>query len=144
MMLDNWDKARTAILNMIPDASRQAIMTLQAMSNPRKPWHIDSEVFDLDGHLCRDEELLSFQRYDAVLEQDTVQRVFPDSTLALDQLRDLGNTSPDVLRRLYALGHAVGTVGRPGKDGIEPDDFPDIFDPPGFISQERTGRPKRA
>lgn len=140
MALDNWEKARSAIIGMIPDASRQAIITLQAMSNPRKPWHIDSEVFDLDGHLCRDEELLSFQRYDAILEEEQVRRVFPESKVDLGKLRDLGNTDPDVLRRLYALGHHVGNVTRPGRDGIEPEDFPAIFDPPGFMSASAEAR----
>ncbi|MGE0768761.1 MAG: patatin-like phospholipase family protein [Hyphomicrobiaceae bacterium] len=134
MTLDNWHKARTAILGMIPDASRQAIVTLQAMSNPRKPWHIDSEIFDLDGHLCRDEEMLSFQRYDAVLEEEQLRRIFPEAKIDLDQLRDLGNADPQTLRRLYAIGHAVGNVSRPGRDGIEAADFPAIFDPPGFVS----------
>ncbi|MGD9804172.1 MAG: patatin-like phospholipase family protein [Hyphomicrobiaceae bacterium] len=134
MALDNWDKAKTAILGMVPDASRQAIITLQAMSNPRKPWHIDSEIFDLDGHLCRDEELLSFQRYDAILEEELVRRIFPDAKLDLEQLRELGNTDSDVMRRLYAIGHSVGNVTRPTRDGIEPADFPAIFDPPGFTS----------
>ncbi|MEZ5818724.1 MAG: patatin-like phospholipase family protein [Hyphomicrobiaceae bacterium] len=134
MMLDNWAKATTAIQGMVPDSSRQAIITLQAMSNPRKPWHIDSEIYDLDGHLCRDEELLAFQRYDASLEEENLHRVFPEAKIDLEQIRDLGNTEPEVLRRLYALGHAVGRVSRPGKDGIEPADFPAIFDPPGFGS----------
>jgi predicted acylesterase/phospholipase RssA len=134
MTLENWEKARTAIIGMIPDASRQAIITLQAMSNPRKPWHIDSEILDLDGHLCRDEELLSFQRYDALLEEETMRRIFPEARVDVDQLRELGNIQPDVLRRLYAVGHHVGTVTRPGRDGIEPADFPPVFDPPGFGS----------
>jgi len=132
MTLDNWAKAKAAIVGIIPDTSRQAIITLQAISNPRKPWHIDSEIFDLNGHLCRDEELLSFQRYDAILEEEDIRRVFPDAKIDPEQIRELGNTSPEILRRLYTLGHAVGTVRRPGKDGIESEDFPDIFDPPGF------------
>jgi uncharacterized protein len=132
MMQDNWEKAKTAILGIIPDTSRQAIIALQAMSSPRKSWHIDSEILDLEGHLCRDEELLSFQRYDAHLEEDALKRLFPDAKLDVEQFRDIGNTDPDVLRRLYALGHAVGRVSRPGKDGIEAEDFPAIFDPPGF------------
>ena len=140
MAQDNWQKARTAIIGMIPDASRQAIIALQAISNPRKPWHIDSEIFDLDGHLCRDEELLSFQRYDAILEEEHLRRAFPEGRFDLGQLRELGNTDPTVLRRLYAIGHSVGNVSRPGRDGIEPADFPAIFDPPGFTSVAAASR----
>lgn len=140
MGLDNWAKAKTAIMGMIPDTSRQTIITLQAMSNPRKPWHIDSEIFDLDGHLCRDEELLSFQRYDARLEEEAIRRVFPEGRLDVTQLRDLGNTNADVMRRLYAIGHSVGNVSRAGWDGIEPADFPAIFDPPGFESPPAPSR----
>jgi len=134
MALENWQKARSALIGMINDTSRQAIIALQAMSNPRKPWHIDSEIFDLDGHLCRDEELLSFQRYDAVLEDEPIRRAFPESQVDPTHLRELGNTDPEILRRLYAVGHHVGHVTRPGRDGIEPLDFPAIFDPPGFAS----------
>jgi hypothetical protein len=130
-------KAQAAIIGMISDTSRQTILTLQAMSNPRKPWYLDSEIHDLDGHLCRDEELLAFQRYDAMLDEENVKSVFPDASIDINVLRDLGNTNSDVVRRLYALGHAVGRVRRPGKDGIEPDDFPAIFDPPGFVIPPR-------
>ncbi len=136
MAMSSGMKALEAVVGMIPDTSRQAIMMLQAMSNPRKPWHIDSEILDLDGELCRDEELLSYQRYDAHLEDDHVRRIFPEANLVIEQLRDLGNTDAEVLRRLYALGHAVGRVSRAGKDGIEPADFPALFDPPGFDSPE--------
>ena len=132
MALRNWEKAKEAISGMIQDTSLNAITTLQGMSNPKKPWYINSEILDLDGHLCRDEEMLSFQRYDATIDEAAVKRVFPEGTVDLGPLRDIGSTDPEVLRRLYALGHAVGRVTRPGTDGIEPADFPDIFDPPGF------------
>lgn len=135
MALASGYKAQAAIIGMISDTSRQTILTLQGMSNPRKPWFIDSEILDLDGHLCRDEELLAFQRYDAILDEENVKNVFPDARIDINVLRDLGNTEPDVLRRLFAIGHAVGRVRRPGKDGIEAEDFPAIFDPPGFSSR---------
>jgi hypothetical protein len=132
MALASGYKAQAAIIGMISDSSRQAILAMQALSNPRKPWHLDSELLDLDGHLCRDEELLAFQRYDAMLDEENVRTVFPEARIDINVLRDLGNTDPEILRRLFALGHAAGRVGRPGKDGIEPEDFPAIFDPPGF------------
>lgn len=135
MALNSGNKAQAAVIGMIADTSRQTILTLQAISNPRKPWYIDSEIHDLAGHLCRDEELLSFQRFDATLDEENVRRVFPEAPIDLTRLRDLGNTDPEVLRRLYALGHAVGRVSRPGIDGIEAADFPAIFDPPGFTSR---------
>jgi hypothetical protein len=135
MALSSGQKALEAVTGMIPDTSRQAIITLQAMSNPRKPWHIDTEIHDLDGFLCRDEELLSFQRFDAHLDEESVRRLFPDAHIDIAQLRDLGTTDREVLRRLYALGHDVGRVTRPGKDGIEAEDLPAIFDPPGFAPE---------
>ena len=137
MSLQSGYKAQAAIIGMISDTARQTILTLQAMSNPRKPWYLDSEIHDLDGHLCRDEELLAFQRYDASLEEDSIKALFPEATVNVNVLREIGNTHPDILRRLYALGHAVGRVSRPGKDGIEPEDFPSIFDPPGFHMEPR-------
>ena len=143
MALSSGQKALEAVVGMIPDTSRQAIIALQAMSNPRKPWHIDTEIHDLDGCLCRDEELLSFQRFDAHLDEESVRRLFPDARIDIAQLRDLGTTDREILRRLYALGHDVGRVTRPGKDGIEPEDFPAIFDPPGFAPPDERDHERR-
>jgi predicted acylesterase/phospholipase RssA len=137
----NWQKAREALAAMVQDTSLHVTTTLQALSEPRKPWLINSEVDALDGHLAHGVEALRFQRYDAILENDRVARVFPDLMTDRDQLariiarlRDIGSNDADVLRRLYVMGHDVGNVTRPGTDGIEPADFPAMFDPPGFRS----------
>ena len=135
----NWRKATDAMAAMIQDVSLQTITTLQSLSDPRKPWRINAELETLSGHLCHGEELLSFQRYDAMVETANIERVFAEEAASraavermLGEMRDIGSSNPAVLRRLYALGHAIGTATRPGFDGIEPEDFPALFDPPGF------------
>ena len=50
----------------------------------------------------------------------------------LDSLRQIGNIDRENLARLYALGHDVGNVTRPGIDGNEPEDFPAAFDTRGY------------
>jgi predicted acylesterase/phospholipase RssA len=130
-----WRKAMTAMVGMIQDTSQQTILTLQAISNPRKPWHINGEVKGLSGQLCHGQEMLSFQRYDASLERDNVERLFGAAHASpeiMSKLRDIGSIDRDILKRLYAIGYASGRVATPGVDGIEPNDFPAIFDPPGF------------
>lgn len=140
----NWRKAKDAMAAMIQDVSLQTITTLQALSEPRKPWRINGELETLSGHLCHGEELLSFQRYDAMVELANLERVFAEQATnraaierMRDEMRDIGSSDPAVLRRLYALGHAVGSVTRPGVDGIEAADFPAVFDPPGFGGELR-------
>jgi uncharacterized protein len=135
MKSEAWRKAMTSMLGMIQDTSQNTIMMLQAMSEPRKPWMINGEVTNLRGHLSHGEEMLSFQRYDASLEREHIERLFGAvhaSPETMTKLRDIGSSDPDILKRLYAIGYASGRTTIPAHDGIEAEDFPSIFDPPGF------------
>lgn len=133
----NWQKATDALAAMIQDTVVQNIVTLQALSHPRKPWTINSEIGAMRGQTIVDEPVLSYQRFDARIDAETVARVCHIKDPAsgkvkglLDQLRQIGNIEKDNLQRLYALGHDVGHVKNPGTDGIEAEDFPAQFDPP--------------
>jgi hypothetical protein len=138
----NWQKAADALAAMIQDTVQHAITTLQTLSEPRKPWYINSEVGDLKGQMIVDRAILSFQRYDARIEAEHVARVCniqdPSSRrvkFMMEELRQIGNIEPANLKRLYALGEDVRIVRRSERReletvGIEPDDFPRCFDPP--------------
>lgn len=133
----NWQKATEALAAMIQDTVLHNITAMQAISSPRKPWVINSEIGTMRGERVLDTELLTYQRYDAYLEPDNICRVCNiadpagrEAKSLVDALRALGNTNEMNLRHLYAIGYAVGRVTAPGVDGIEPEDFPAAFDPP--------------
>lgn len=140
--MNTWQQAAAAISAMVQDTVLHTVTAMQAVSSPRKPWKINTEIDymrNLDGSYQRvvRDDLLTFQRYDAFVEAEQVARLFnysdpasPDVKRVLDELRKIGNTDKQVLSRLYTLGHNVGHVTQPGRDGIEPEDFPMGFDPP--------------
>ena len=137
MGLDTWQQATEAITAMVQDTVLHTVTAMQAVSSPRKPWVINSEIGDMREQRIVKDTLLTFQRYDAFVEAQQVARLFNfadpasyEAKRVLDELRKIGNTDTQVLTRLYALGHDVGHVTRPGFDGIEPEDFPMGFDPP--------------
>jgi hypothetical protein len=133
----NWQKATEALAAMIQDTVLHNITAMQAISTPRKPWFINTELGEMRGQRVIKEEVLSYQRYDALLEHENVCKVCniphpssPKAKLLVEALRQIGNTDEENLRHLYALGYSVGKVASPGLDGIEPEDFPPAFDPP--------------
>ena len=139
--LYNWQKATEALSAMIQDSVVQGITIMQAVSNPRKPWTINSEIGDMHGQMIVDQPLLTYQRFDARLDRETVARVcnLKDGSggnvkAILEQLRHIGNVEKANLQRLYAVGHDSGHVTRPGVDGIESEDFPAAFNPPFMTS----------
>jgi hypothetical protein len=116
-----------------------ALVVMQALSEPRKPWTINGEIGDQAGESLTMGESLVFQRFDASLEPADVRRALNlggiddgRMSLILDRLRQLDNGSPQNLKDLYAIGLEAGRVKTPGADGIESDDFPAIFDPDGW------------
>lgn len=53
---------------MVYDTQVQGIMLMQAFSQPRKPWRINSEIGDMSGTCVSGEPLLDYQRIDVLLE----------------------------------------------------------------------------
>ncbi|MEZ5925812.1 MAG: patatin-like phospholipase family protein [Hyphomicrobiaceae bacterium] len=139
MRKSNLMKARDVAASMVQDSSLSALMVMQALSEPRKPWTINSELGDQAGESLTMGESLVFQRFDASLEADDVTRALNLGLLdgmrlplILERLRQLDNGSAKNLRDLYAIGLEAGRTKTPGKDGIETDDFPAAFDPEGW------------
>jgi patatin-like phospholipase len=134
-----WKKTAISLAALIQDTSVHALTMMQALSSPRKPWRINSELGAMRGERLIEGELLTFQRFDAKFDLETVRRVCrisrpTDRRIAklIDGLTELGNVRDKNMKYLYALGHDVGTVNSKGIDGIEPEDFPSDFDPPGL------------
>jgi hypothetical protein len=146
MRKSNLLKARDVAAGMVQDSSLSALMVMQALSEPRKPWTINSEIGDQAGESLTMGESLVFQRFDASLEAADVRRSLnlgsiDDGRLSLilERLRQLDNGSPQNLKDLYAIGLEAGRVKEPGRDGIEPDDFPSHFDPEGWQRPAQLG-----
>jgi uncharacterized protein len=57
-----------ALRAMVYDTQLQGVMLMQAFSNPRKPWRVNSEVGDMSGTCISSQPLLDYQRIDVVLD----------------------------------------------------------------------------
>ena len=57
-----------ALRAMVYDTQVQGVMLMQALSNPRKPWRVNSEVGDMSGTCISGYPLLDYQRIDMVLD----------------------------------------------------------------------------
>ena len=57
-----------ALRAMVYDTQLQGVMLMQAFSNPRKPWRVNSEVGDMSGTCISGQPLLDYQRIDVVLD----------------------------------------------------------------------------
>jgi len=117
-----------ALLGMMADSQGMNLKMLQWLGNPRRRWKIDGEVGDMLGDdlgelVGGEKSLLSFNRYDVVLENEWLEheldgRRFSDDQLtALQQLDNAKN-----LATYYDLGEAAA-----GKQ-VSDDDFPWQFD----------------
>ncbi|MGD9786203.1 MAG: patatin-like phospholipase family protein [Hyphomicrobiaceae bacterium] len=115
--------------SVIWDSQVNALKILQWISEPRRPWPINSEVGTLEKEFLGisfggdRQELLKFQRYDVmfedfeVLEKDTGVRLTKDG---LKRFRDFMN--PGIMTEVYEL--AV----RSAATQVDAADFPDVFD----------------
>lgn len=146
MMQPHILKARDVAMGMVQDSSLSALTIMQALSEPRKPWTINSEIGDQAGESLTMGESLVFQRFDASLEPDDVKRALNlgrlesiGFTSRLEGMRQLDNGSAQNLKDLYAIGLEAGRAKTPGLDGIEPDDFPAHFDPAGWRRAAQAG-----
>ncbi|MBX9746235.1 MAG: patatin-like phospholipase family protein [Hyphomonadaceae bacterium] len=57
-----------ALRAMVYDTQVQGVMLMQAFSNPKKPWRINSEIGDMAGVCISGSPLLDYQRMDVVLD----------------------------------------------------------------------------
>ncbi|NWG54486.1 MAG: patatin-like phospholipase family protein [Hydrogenophilaceae bacterium] len=58
-----------ALRSMIYDTQIQGVKFMQSISEPRKPWVIDSEIGDMRGTCISGAPILDYQRMDVLLEQ---------------------------------------------------------------------------
>ena len=122
-----------ALQGLINDTVKNDLMVMQALSNPKLAWQINSEVGGLEGDVIAPAPLFAFQRYDAGLDESAVvealkiQMMKPKEREKLvATLRDMAATSEANLRACLALGREAG---RRVERAHFPDAFNDIFDP---------------
>jgi hypothetical protein len=60
-------RAVEALKSMIYDTQIQGIMLMQALSEPKRPWKINSEIKDMRGVVLGQGPILDYQRIDALL-----------------------------------------------------------------------------
>ena len=53
---------------MVYDTQMQGVMLMQAFSEPKRPWRINSEIGDMRGACISGTPLLDYQRMDVALE----------------------------------------------------------------------------
>jgi predicted acylesterase/phospholipase RssA len=146
-------KVQAALEGYNHDISQQQITLLQALSQSRFPWYVNSEVrMQTLTPLLSSAPVLTFQRYDARLEIDEEEFRRPEHVESLlggeltardvDQLRKLDIKERDLLDLLYQTGEALGAaqlISRQSTDSnivtgpaISADWPPTSFDPPGW------------
>lgn len=113
-----------ALRAMVYDTQMQGVMMMQALSHPRKPWRVNSEIADQAGVCITGAPLLDYQRIDVTLDTkpkakkrgDPIPPMTPlerligreldaDTLLALDLM---DNGKQENLDLLLELGLAAG------------------------------------
>jgi hypothetical protein len=108
------------------DAQVNTLMLLQWMSEPRRPWPINTEVGDLAGECmglpAEGNELLTFQRYDLAFDREWLKSELDVemSGLEVEVLNDFMN--PSVMQPVYDLAR------RAAERQVHPEDFPHTFE----------------
>jgi predicted acylesterase/phospholipase RssA len=115
-------KVMAALEGYNHDICQQQITLLQALSRPRFPWHVNSEVrMQINTPLLSREPILTFQRYDARLEIEEAEFRRPEHIETLlggadmdrkevEQLRKLDIKDVKLLDILYRTGEALGAA----------------------------------
>jgi uncharacterized protein len=131
-----------ALKAMIYDTQIQGIMLLQALSEPQKPWRINSEIGDMKGDCITPEPLIDFQRVDVILDTKSKVRPKRGEALARTSIEELLNRELDhrVLESVDQLanGHPQNMallleIGRKAAPAYIDKDWPNPkFDLPGW------------
>jgi patatin-like phospholipase/acyl hydrolase len=127
------DWATTIPDQLIEDTNWQNQLMLQYMSRTRTPWEIDGEVGGLEPDLLGGEPALTYLRYNAWLEEESLWHLSLHNLVPkLDSLKqmDVGENA----ELLYEIGHTAATVEDLEEDSkvrrypITAEQFPDVFD----------------
>jgi hypothetical protein len=113
-----------ALRAMVFDTQMQGVMMMQAFSNPKKPWRINSEIGDMNGVCISGVPLLDYQRMDVVLDtkpkrkraSDPIPPMTPIERLlgreldadAMNALDLMDNGKKDNMELLLEIGMATG------------------------------------
>ncbi len=113
-----------ALRAMVYDTQVQGVMMMQAFSEPKRPWRINSEIGDMRGVCISGAPLLDYQRMDVVLETKPKAKKRGDPAPpmtaleraigreldadALEALDHLDNGRKDNMELLLEIGHGVG------------------------------------
>ena len=119
------DQALCALNVLIHETSMTAQHTLQALSRPKVPFVISSEVNGLERTLLGPAPLLQYERIDPSLEPEALREEL-DVTLPKAQQRDLHRTDIGADKHIDALLK----VGRAAGEHLIVDLFPRAFDGP--------------
>jgi uncharacterized protein len=148
-------KVMAALEGYNHDICQQQITLMQALSRPRFPWHVNSEVrMQTKTPLLSPQPVLTYQRYDVRLEIDEPDFRRPEHIESLlgganmkkgevDALRRLDIKDVELLDILYRAGEALGAaqlIHRDSQDDRNPligpaiaaDWPPPAFDPPAW------------
>jgi hypothetical protein len=144
-------KVQAALEGYNHDISQQQITTLQALSHPRFPWCVNSEVrMQTLTPLLSGAPIMTYQRYDARLEVDEREYRRPEhiesllgremSAREVERIRKLDIKERELLDVLYVAGEKLGEaqlISRASTDhknvtgpAIAPDWPPVAFDLP--------------
>jgi uncharacterized protein len=131
-------RAIEALKSMIHDTGLQTIATLQGLANAPRPWRINSEIEDMRGSMISPLPLLHFQRMDARLYREELEKLglrYGENELRL--MRELASDDSATIARLHDIGLRTGEAYFTAAEG-EPDRnwdkeiLPRHFDPPDF------------
>ena len=130
-------RAVFALTSMIHDASLNTLVTMQAMSEPAKPWRINSEIGEMRGARITPAPVLHFQRFDARLDDAAeLKRIGLAYDLAdIELMKNMASNDSVTLARLHEIGRSAGEDyfrRRQGEPDWESLIFPPRFDPAWF------------
>jgi hypothetical protein len=113
-----------ALRAMVYDTQVQGVMMMQALSQPKRPWVINSEVGDMEGECVAGAPLLDYQRMDIMLDEkprakhrnDPIPPMTPLERIigreldaeTLEVLDRLDNGKPANLALLLEIGKGAG------------------------------------
>ena len=113
--------------NATPARAAKTLKILQWMSEPRRPWIIDTEVSGLEQEVLGTgddggQEVISFQRYDVALEPAWIERETGIKVTEADMVRIDDFVNPRIMQAAYDIATKVAAAH------VDATDFPAAFD----------------
>ena len=118
-MLGYWGKDWASAIpdQLIEDTNWQNQVILQYLSKTATPWMIDSEIGALEGDVLAGEPALTYLRYNAWLEEDSLRSLGLDDMaeqLESQQMMDVGENAEKL--------HHIGATAAVAEPETEPED----------------------